>query len=215
MGSKKVLTVLLAAFLTALHGGLAAQTLGQFGGAGPAPEGEGNVFMLAGNDALRAGFSTRFNLTHSSDFGVQLGVDRACEESFFGGGIDVKVVLLEKSERLPLNLALDAAFGALNGSAADRFIFDFGILASGAVRLGSGSDIEPYLSFVVNIEQIDRKNDPPLEEGCLCSSDGDETSSCSIVRGGVILPVSKGSQVIVEGSLGGRSLIGAAFNVVF
>jgi hypothetical protein len=215
MGSKRVLTVLLAALFTMLHGSLAAQTLGQFGGAGTAPEGEGNVFMLAGNDAMRAGVSARFNLTGSSDFGVQLGVDRACEESFFGGGIDVKVVLLKKSERLPLNLALDAAFGALNGSAADRFIFDFGILASGTVRLGSGNEIEPYLSFVVNVEQIDRKNDPQLEEGCLCSSDNDETSSCSILRGGVIIPVSKGSQVIVEGSLGDRSLIGAAFNVVF
>lgn len=35
--------------------GLSAQTLGQFSGASAAADGEGSVFMLAGDDAFRTG----------------------------------------------------------------------------------------------------------------------------------------------------------------
>jgi hypothetical protein len=216
MDARERIAVLLAAFLTLFQGGLSAQTLGQFGGAGPAPDGEGSVFMLAGDDAFRTGIAARFNLSSASDFGIQVGVDRTCNATFYGGGIDVKVVLLASSAELPLNLALDASLGTLNASEAGRLLFDFGILASGVIRTRSSRTIEPYLSFVVDLERIDRKRHPRLESGCLCSDgDDDSSSTCSLLRGGVVIPVSGQSQIIVEGSVHSPTLIGAAFNVVF
>ena len=38
--------------------------------------------MLAGNKAFRAGVGARFNMSRASDFGLQLGIDRSCGETF-------------------------------------------------------------------------------------------------------------------------------------
>jgi hypothetical protein len=198
-----------------VFGNVSAQTLGQFGGAGAGPDGEGNVFMLAGNEAFRSGLSVRFNVSRMSDFGVQVGIDRACEESFFGGGADFKLVLLEKSARLPANLALDVSFGRLDSHALGRFLFDFGILASGVITTASRREIEPYLSFIVDVEQIDRKERTAATAACLCSGDDDETVTDTLVRAGVKIPVSNDAQIILEAGLDGRALFGAAFNIVF
>ena len=215
MNMTKTLPALLILLLAA-HGSLSAQTFGQFGGAGAAPDGEGCVFMLAGNDAFRTGLSTRFNISSVSDFGIQLGVDRVCEESFYGGGIDFKVVLLQSRPQLPVNLALDASLSGLNSSAAGRFIFGFGILASGHIETSSARVIEPYLSFVVDVERIHDKNEARAVPACLCSDNGaDETHTCSLVRTGVKVPVSDEAQIIIEANLGDKTLVGAAFNLVF
>ena len=215
MNVKKTVPALLI-FLLAAHGSLSAQTFGQFGGAGAAPDGEGCVFMLAGNDAFRTGLSTRFNISTASDIGIQLGVDRVCEESFYGGGVDFKVVLLESRAQFPVNLALDASFSGLNSSAQGRFIFGFGILASGHIEMPSARVIEPYLSFVVDIERINDKNAARAVPACLCSDNGtDETHTCSLVRAGVKVPVSSQAQIIIEANLGDKTLVGAAFNLVF
>ena len=215
MSLKKMLPALLV-LLLAPHGSLSAQAFGQLGGAGAAPDGEGCAFMLAGNDAFRAGLSTRFNISTVSDIGIQLGVDRVCEESFYGGGLDLKVVLLESQARLPVNLALDAALSGLSSSAAGRFIFGFGILASGVIESSPSRVIEPYLSFVVDIERINDKKMGKAVQACLCSGTGsDETHACSLVRAGVKVPVSSEAQILIEANIGDKTLVGAALNLVF
>jgi hypothetical protein len=215
MNIKKTLPALLILLLAA-HGSLSAQTFAQLGGAGAAPDGEGCVFMLAGNDAFRTGLSTRFNISTVSDFGIQLGVDRICKQTFYGGGVDFKVVLLESRAQFPVNLALDASLSGLNASAAGRFIFGFGILASGVIETPSARVIEPYLSFVVDIERIDDKKAAGAVPACLCSNNGtDETHTCSLVRAGVKIPVSSETQLLIEANLGDKTLVGAAFNLVF
>jgi len=214
MNMRKTIPVLLV-LLASAHENSSAQTLGQFGGAGAAADGEGSVFMLAGNEAFRTGLSTRFNISRVSDFGIQVGLDRACSESFFGGGIDFKIVLLESAPELPLSLALDASFGNLTSDAVGRFLFGFGILASGVIRVRSSPTIEPYLSFVVDIEQIDQKRATEATAGCLCSGTDDETETDTLVRAGVKIPVSSESQILVEASFDGTTLVGAAFNIVF
>lgn len=194
---------------------LPAQTLAQFGGAGAAPDGEGNVFMLAGNEAFRTGLSARFNISRMSDFGLQIGIDRACDESFFGGGIDFKLVLLESRAELPVNLALDASFGSLNSDALGRILFGFGILASGRITTDSRRAIEPYLSLIVDVEQLERKHKSDRAITCLCPGNDDDTVTDTLVRTGVKLPVSNEAQIIIEAELNGRALIGVAFNLVF
>jgi hypothetical protein len=190
---------------------LNAQTFGQFTTAGTAAEGEGAVFMLAGNDVFRTGASARFNISRFSDFGVQLGLDRVCEESSFGGGVDCKLILLEDTEKLPLNLALDASFGGLDSDSARRFLFGFGVLASGVITPVSVNTVEPYVSFIVDVEHRDRKSS---SNSCLCAQDS-ETDTDTLVRAGVRLTITEETQVMIEVGLNGTALFGAAFNVIF
>jgi hypothetical protein len=194
---------------------LPAQTLGQFAGASVAADGEGSVFLLAGNEAFRTGVSTRFNISRVSDFGLQLGLDRSCSESFFGGGIDFKVVVLESTARLPLNLALDASFGSLNSGAAGRFCFGFGILASGRIASGAGRVIEPYCSLIADIEQIDAKHGNTTVPQCLCPGSNSETDADALVRLGVKIPVSNEAQLLIEANFDRPFLFGAGFNIIF
>jgi hypothetical protein len=194
---------------------LTAQTLGQLAGASAAADGEGSAFMLAGDNAFRTGVSARFNISRVSDIGLQLGLDRSCAESFFGGGIDFKVVILEDTERLPVNLALDASFGSLTSGDAGRFLFGLGILASGRISAGGGRTIEPYCSLVADIERIDMRGGSAALADCLCPGSKDETDSRAIGRIGVKIPVSSGAQILVEADIQRTPLFGAGFNIVF
>jgi hypothetical protein len=214
MNVKKALPVILIMLGTA-HTSLTAQTLGQFAGASAAADGEGSVFMLAGNDAFRTGVGTRFNISRVSDFGLQIGLDRSCSESFFGGGIDFKIVILESAARFPVNLALDASFGSLTSGAARRFRFGFGILASGRIAAGAERAIEPYCSLIADIEQIDMKHESTTLADCLCPGSNDETDARALVRIGVKIPVSNESQIFIEANFERESLFGAGFNIIF
>ena len=214
MNLKKALPVILIMLGTA-HTSLSAQTLGQFAGASAAADGEGSVFMLAGNEAFRTGMGARFNISRVSDFGLQLGLDRSCGESFFGGGIDFKIVILESTARLPVNLALDASFGSLTSGAARRFRFGFGILASGRIASRARGAIEPYCSLVANIEQVDMKSGSASLADCLCPGSSDETDARALARFGVKIPVSKEAQLLIEADLDRPFLFGAGFNIIF
>ena len=213
MKVKKTLPVLLI-LLGAIASSPAAQPLGQLAGAAAAADGEGSVFMLAGNDAFRTGASIRFNISSVSDFGLQLGLDRACGESFFGGGVDVKIVMLRGASRFPLDLALDASFGSLTSRAANRFLFDFGILASYRAASVAGRALEPYGSFLVGIEEIDMKRGSEAVAACLCPDD-DKTDAGVFARAGIKIPVSDDGQLLIEASIDDPILLGAAFNIVF
>ncbi len=192
-----------------------AQTLAQFGGASASADGEGAVFMLAGNDAFRAGVGARFNIARVSDFGVQFGVDRECEETFYGGGVDLKIVVLERTPRLPIAVALDASVGDLMNDSAGRFIFDFGILVSGSIPTGKGRSIEPYGSLIVRVQEMDQKSGEEVLADCLCPDAKDGTDAGAFARVGVKIPVSSDSQILVEADLHRTILFGAAFNIIF
>lgn len=214
MKLNKVLPILLV-LLGSTAASPAAQTLGQFAGASAAAEGEGSVFMLAGTDAFRTGAIARFNISRVSDFGLQLGLDRSCGESFFGGGVDFKVVILESSARLPVSLAFDASFGSLTSGAASRLRYGFGILASVRIAAGARRAIEPYGSLIAGIEQIDMKSGSASVAGCLCTSPDDETDARALVRAGVKIPVSNEAQIFIEANFERESLFGAGFNIIF
>ncbi len=167
------------------------QVLGQFTTAAVSAEGEGTAFMLAGNDAFRTGAAARFELTRAADLGVQLGLDRVCEESFFGGGLDVKLALLERSERLPLAIALDAGGGWLESDDHSRYSFDFGVLLSGAVGRTDAGPLEPFVTLAIDVERIDDTTeilDVPGDD-CPCSWVDHETDTSFFARAGVMIPV--------------------------
>lgn len=214
MKTRKTLPLILI-LLGTICARLPAQTLGQFASASAAADGEGSVFMLAGNDAFRTGASARFNISRVADFGLQLGLDRSCSESFFGGGVDFKIVILEGTARLPVNLALDASFGSLISDAARRFHFGFGILASASLASVGGRPIEPYCSLLADIEQINMKSGSASLADCLCPGSNDETDAHTLLRAGVKIPVSNEAQILIEADLDGSSLFGAGFNLIF
>ena len=212
---KKTVALTLALILS-LAGALDAQTFAQVTTAGVSSEGEGCLFMLAGADAFRTGFSARFNLTSVSDFGIQLGLDRICKQSLFGGGADVKLVLLQSRKSFPVNLALDGSFGALDKRDLSQFLFGFGILASGVIKTFPERVIEPYLSFVV-LAKITNKDGirGGGSGGCDCPLNDHHHQTNVLVRAGVRFPISKDTQLLVETRISDRILFGGAFNVIF
>jgi hypothetical protein len=214
MRTSKIISSLLIA-LAAAAGGAHAQTFAQFGGASASADGEGAVFMLAGNDAFRAGALARFNISRVSDFGLQIGIDRSCEETFYGGGVDLKIVVLERTPRLPIDVALDASVGDLMNDSAGRFIFDFGILVSGAVPAGKERSIEPYGSLIVRVQEMDQKSGEEALADCLCPDAKDGTDAGAFARVGVKIPVSRDSQILIEADFERTILFGAAFNIIF
>jgi len=189
--------------------------LGQFGGTAASADGEGAVFMLAGNNAFRAGVAARFNIARASDLGLQFGIDRSCEETFYGGGVDLKIVVLERTPRLPIGVALDASVGDLMNDSGGRFIFDFGILASGSIPTGKGRSIEPYGSLVVRVQELDLESGEDVLADCICPDAKDGTDAGAFARIGLKIPVSSGSQLLIEADLHRTTLFGAAFNIVF
>jgi len=208
--------LLLITLMAAATAPAAAQVFGQFADAGPAAEGEGAVFMLAGSGAFRTGVSTRFNISRISDFGLQLGIDRVSGESFFGGGFDLRLMLFEGNAGLPLSLSLDASVGGLDSGDVRRFLFGFGVLASAAIETASGRSIEPYASFIVDLEQIDGVSPPASGDGCYtCSRERGETETGTEFRAGAKVPLTADTQVLLELGLDGEARFGAAFNVVF
>jgi len=201
-----------------LAGASGAQTLGMLTGAGASADGEGAAFMLAGNDAFRAGVAARFNLARVADVGIQLGLDRRCEESFWGGGVDFKLVLLEHDAHQPVNLALDGSFGKLDSKEVKQYLVGFGLLASGIIETSEWRTMEPYLSFIVFVRQIDRgalrREDPASD--CLCiPQSNDDTDTRAVGRAGLRLSLTKETQLLFEAELGKHSLFGAGVNIVF
>jgi hypothetical protein len=207
---KRAIPVLLMLVVPAFSS-LSAQTFGQFTTARTAAEGEGSVFMLASNDAFRTGATARFNISRWSDFGLQIGLDRLCEESSFGAGVDFKLIFLEDTKKLPLSLAVDASFGGLESDIVRRYVFNIGLLASGVITPAAFNMIEPYASFIVDIEQRDRKS---TASSCFCGRTS-ETVTDMLVRAGVRLTVTEETQVMIETGFDGTARFGAAFNVIF
>jgi len=214
---RKVETIIvLSVILLSFAGTSIAQTFGTLMGGGASSDGEGSVFLLAGNDAFRTGIAARFNITRVADFGIQLGLDRVCETSFWGGGGDLKLVLLESRKNLPLNLALDASLGKLDSRDVKQFLFAFGILASGIIETSQWRTVEPYLSFLVLVKQVDRDAARGSSlESCLCPTGEDDTDAETLVRAGVKLSLTRETQLLLETELGDHALFGAGFNVVF
>lgn len=215
MRAPRIIILSLLTAVCAASTGARAQTLGQFGGASASADGEGCVFMLAGNDAFRAGAGARFNIARVSDFGLQFGIDRSCEETFYGGGVDLKIVILDRTPHLPMSVALDASAGGLTNDAAGRFIFDFGILVSGLVPVGGGRSIEPYGSLLARVEELDMKSGSEELAACICPDAKDGTDAGALARLGLKIPVSGDSQILIEADFHRTTLFGAAFNIVF
>jgi hypothetical protein len=215
--TKKMLAMALAFVLAGgATQGLHAQTLAQLTPASVSSEGEGCVFMLAGENAFLTGFSARFNLTGISDLGVQCGLDRICQQSLFGAGVDVKVVMLQSREHLPINLALDGSFGGLEKTDLNQLDLGFAILASGVIETSPERVIEPYLSFVV-LGKITNKDGftGHAAGGCDCPLNEHHHEAQALVRAGVRFPLTKDTQLLVETRISDRILVGGAINVIF
>ena len=190
------------------------QTLGQLTTAAVASEGEGGIFLLAGNDAFRTGVMARFELGRESDLGMQLGFDKETGSNSFGGGLDFKFHLPVGIEEASIDFAIDASLGLLESDDFRRLFFGIGLMISGVVRSSDNIALEPYTSLTILTTHRDWKIDPPphAEHDF---GDRDDTDTDAVFRGGVKVPLSDDYQLLVEVNINGKTTVGAALNVIF
>lgn len=218
-------TALMAMFL--LYGSAArGQTLAQLTTAAISEEGEGGLFVLAGNDAYRTGLATRFELTGTSDIGFQLGVERYHRRNFYGGGADIKLQLFEHTESFPFDLSVLGSGGYLKSDYLSKAVFSVSLIMSTKISSALAIPFEPYISINAYLARYQRKSIIRLAEGELAITESDcfgcpnSTSFKTIengaaLRGGVRFFLSKDLQGFIEGNLDGAALIGGGINLVF
>jgi len=191
-----------------------AQTLGQLTTAAVASEGEGGIFLFAGNDAFRTGMMVRFELGKESDLGMQFGFDRVTGRNSLGGGLDFKFHLPVGIEEVAIDFALDGSLGLLESDDFRRLFIGIGLMASGVVRSSDDVALEPYTSLTILTTHRDWKVDPP-PHAMRDFDERDDTDTDAVFRGGVKFPLSNEHQLLVEVNINGKTTIGAAFNVIF
>jgi hypothetical protein len=214
----KAIAIGLMLVLAALPTAVAAQVFGQYTTAAISSEGEGGVFANAGEDRFQTGIVARFLLTRQMDFGVQLGLDRECGVSSFGGSLDLKVYILGEQSEIPIDLAVGGSYGHLRSSDYRRHVFAFGLLASGVVQSSTSVAIEPY-GFGGLVTEYFERNCPCTGPGdCFWPGDPGEAKARETkarLRGGVKVTFTDEYQLLVEASVDRKFMVGAAFNIIF
>lgn len=216
---KKILS-LSAAALLAVSSAASSQTFGQLTSAVASGEGEGGLFILAGDEIFRAGTMARFGINSKSDFGVQFGLNREEGASSPGGGIDFKLNVIEDIPNTTIDAAVDLSFGRLDTHIFRCYLVGAGIIVSGEVPSSGRRTIEPYSSLFVFLDHRERKDPQPVG-GCVPCGGGDacEDGNCNeievVLRLGMKVPLTDEIQAFTEISLGEDFLVGAAINLIF
>lgn len=215
----KTMLKMLPAFclLTAAPGGAVAQSFGQFTTAAVAAEGEGGVFFLAGDEAIRTGAMARFLITRRSDIGIQAGYDRECGENSIGAGADLKFYLISSTSDFPVDLAADLSFGHFRSGNYGRNLLGVSLLASGILRSNAEVPIEPYASLTILTTYFGKRPSCGGNRGeCWpCKEDDWSSDTDTVARAGVCVHITDEYQAFAEFSLGDTALFGVGFNLVF
>ncbi|UCF04354.1 MAG: hypothetical protein JSV33_10425 [bacterium] len=193
------------------------QSFGQFTTAAVASEGEGGFFLLAGEEAIRAGVMARFLVTGRSDIGFQIGYDRECGENSIGAGVDFKYYPISSSSDFPVDLAAGLSFGHFRSGSYNRNQLGLTIMASGILRAETNVPIEPYASLMLLTTYFVKRPSCGEERGqCWpCSEDDWDSDTDTVIRAGVNVSITHEYQVFTEISLNDTVLFGAGFNVIF
>lgn len=189
------------------------QTLATMTTGAVSSDGEGGIFMLAGNDVTRFGINSRFALTLDLDMGIQLAFDRLDERSFYGGGIDVKYHIPVENSGLPIDIAIDAGLGDLESSEIRRLFLQMGCIISGVVESSDRRILEPYAGIYVMTTRRDWKDDCGVDgRGCW---DGTKSDTDAVLRTGMRVSITEDFQVLAELNVNGETLFGAGVNLIF
>lgn len=200
--------------IVSFPGAANAQLFGQYTTAVPSPEGEGGLFVSAGDGTFRVGPMARFMINGRMDIGFQLGFDRYSGHNSYGAGADLKYYILGEDTTLPVDLAVDLSLGHLRSGDFSRTFFELGMLASGMLNADTELPVEPYgsvgiISTYLHDDEACAGPDP------LCGYGGNGSETDVVIRGGAKLYLSSEYQVLLELSVDDEISFGGAFNVVF
>ncbi|MCK4349341.1 MAG: hypothetical protein KAX13_00700 [Candidatus Krumholzibacteria bacterium] len=209
-----VILILLVAL--AIPCSLGAQTMVTMTTAAVSAEGEGGLFMIAGNDVVRGGVLSRFLLSKTIDLGLQLAFDRYKEKSFLGFGVDFKFHIPAVTSTVPIDIAIDAGAGLLESSDRRRIFLAPGIIVSGRVETSKRNVLVPYMGlyalFTRRTWKIQNCDD---EYGRGCQAWEKSFYAEAMLRAGVMIPLREDFQILVEMNVNGEIMFGAGVNVIF
>ncbi len=195
---------------------LSAQTMVTMTTAAISTEGEGGLFMIAGNDVTRAGVLSRFLLSKNVDLGLQLAFDRYEEKSFLGFGVDFKFHIPSVTSSAPIDIAIDAGAGILESSDRRRIFLAPGIIVSGRVETSGGNRFEPYMGlYALFTRRTWKIQDCDAEYGWGCQAWEKSFYTEAMLRAGVMIPLQEDFQILVEMNVNGEIMFGAGLNVIF
>lgn len=194
-----------------------SQVFGQYTTAAISHLGEGTVFAAAGDARFRSGLATRFLITGRSDLGLQFGYTRAEEVDNYGFGADYKFYIINEDPSTPLDLSADISLGWLGGSGYSRGIFTAAFMISGMIDPEARIRFEPYGSVGFIGQYFFGKGSCEERRPGAWPCDDDDWSADSnlLLRGGTKIWLTDDYQLYVELDYDGKTMIGAAINVVF
>jgi len=204
-----------------------SQTLAQFTTSRISSEGEGGIFVLGGNNSFRTGFALRFLINRISDLGFQMGIESFNQNKLFGGGMDVKLLLVKAADNFPFDISIDVSGGYLKNSEISKTTFSGALMMSTEVPDKLAIPFEPYISIgtYLNLIRTTRtkyflqKNAFYTESsdciGCSYSTSREYKTTGATFRAGVMFHVTHDTQFIIEANINGATFIGGGINLIF
>lgn len=210
-------TLLMSVLLVLVPDSGKAQAFGQFTPASISSEGEGGLFLLAGNDAFRTGAMTRFSINGRSDFGIHLGIEKCSEQTSKGLGGDLKILFYRRTDAFPIDVAGDASIIHLRSDEIRSLVIGGHLLMSSRFEGVLLVPFEPYLS--VNLLFTDfspREAKVYLPMSC-CNPGEDQgkTRFDTGIRLGARFFLGRDIQAIMETDISRRTFIGGGINFIF
>jgi hypothetical protein len=194
-----------------------SQIFGQYTTAAISPLGEGAPFASIGDGRFRAGLATRFLITKRSDFGLQVGYDRAEEIDNYGLGADYKFYIVNEDPSTGIDLSADLSLGWLGGSGYSRGIMTAAFMVSGLIDADISVRFEPYGSVGFTGQYFFATGDcgESRPGGWPCEQDDWSADTNLLVRGGTKVWLSDDFQIYIELDYDRKAAVGAAINAVF
>jgi len=204
-----------------------SQILAQFTTSRISSEGEGGIFVLGGNNSFRTGIALRFLINRVSDLGFQIGVESYNQNKLFGGGMDVKLLLVKATDNFPLDISIDISGGYLKNSETNKTTFSGALMMSTEVPDKLAIPFEPYISIGTYLNLIRsartkyffQKNGFYTESsdciGCSYSTSRNYKTTGAYFRAGVMFHVTHDTQFIIEANINGATFIGGGINLIF
>jgi hypothetical protein len=109
-----------------------------------------------GEDMFRLAGHARFNITSSSDLGLELVFDNFDTDfddtHYYGGGLDFKYLAVAQGDRLPFDFAVQACVGMEWGNDTSQLTVPFGFLGSKSIAMNEDGELTPFASAYVVVE---------------------------------------------------------------
>jgi hypothetical protein len=165
--------VLVALLLVALASSVHAQVFYSYPGARPVIDTSVSLGLVSGfgEDTIRLGGFSRFNLTSVADLGFEahyenLDVEGVGDDDtgFFEFGIDGKYLLMSADQDMPLDIAAQGGVGIMISDELFKLHVPIGVIASHDFVTSNGRKIVPYGGGYLLFDYVKFKDAAPGED---------------------------------------------------